>query len=121
LRDSANRQQAKGDWNYPDESHHRFSFLFNHTTLKIAVFAPMPSAGVTAAIIDIQLGGLTPMPELPRCGRMNLGRRLWSLRNKWRRLCAFASNGLPYSGGGSRKGAKAQRRKGEKPTTYGVI
>jgi hypothetical protein len=25
--------------------------------------------------IDIQLGLLTPMPELPRSGRMNLGRR----------------------------------------------
>ena len=25
--------------------------------------------------IDIQLGRLTPMPELPRSGRMNLGRR----------------------------------------------
>jgi hypothetical protein len=26
-------------------------------------------------VIDIQLGRLTPMPELPRSGRMNLGRR----------------------------------------------
>jgi hypothetical protein len=31
------------------------------------------SAG--GALIDIQLGRLTPMPELPRSGRMNLGRR----------------------------------------------
>jgi hypothetical protein len=27
------------------------------------------------------------------------------------RLCAFARKGLPYSGGGSRQGAKAPRRK----------
>jgi hypothetical protein len=30
--------------------------------------------------IDNQLGRLTSTPELPRSDRMNLGRRLWSLR-----------------------------------------
>ena len=30
---------------------------------------------VASPIIAIQLGRLTPMPELPRSGRMNLGRR----------------------------------------------
>jgi len=33
------------------------------------------------------------------------------------RLCAFARNGLPYSGRGSREGAKTQRLQGETPTT----
>src|SRR5215475_10117886 len=31
--------------------------------------------------MDIQLERLTPTPEMPRNGRMNLGRRFWSLRN----------------------------------------
>ena len=34
------------------------------------------------------------------------------------RLCAFARDGPPYSGAGSRQGAKAQSRKGETPTTW---
>jgi hypothetical protein len=43
------------------------------------------------------------------------------LRNKWRRLCAFASNGLPYSGGGSRRGAKTQRPLRKNAHYYGAI
>jgi hypothetical protein len=33
------------------------------------------------SIIDIQLERLTPTPQMPRIGRMNLVRRIWSLRN----------------------------------------
>src|SRR5262245_43495381 len=34
-------------------------------------------------LIDIQLEGLTPSPALPRSSTMIVGRRLWSLRNKY--------------------------------------
>jgi hypothetical protein len=43
-----------------------------------------------------------------RC--LSLDRRLWSLRNKWRHLCAFARNGLFIQAAVL---AKAQRRKGK--------